>query len=334
MDILEILSILAGLSLLGFALFDIFMTVLVIGGGAGVQSGFVADRIWRFALRLHDYNSDRSHSLLRAVGPSVVLLALVIWVLELCLGWALIFVARAFEQPEAVTFLDRLVFAGKAIIGRSGNTPELTTLDGGWEIVNSIAGTSGVVIVSVGLAYVLPILGAVAHSRSVAALISTLGNTPEDLRELMEDCREDQFQLHLVSLVAAISLTAERHRSYPVLHYFHSKDPHASLAPAITKIAIFLQRDRQGAKMVDPAVARPLNRAILNLLEALGRMGLTRYARDDEEIDENAMSEIIIDPLASPPNDGEPSEGWLKAYVKYDGWSWEKFFDTEGDRTA
>ncbi|UWQ77062.1 hypothetical protein [Leisingera sp. M658] len=144
----------------------------------------------------------------------------------------------------------------------------------------------------------------------------------------MQDCQEDQFQLQLVSLVAAISLTAERHRSYPVLHYFHSMDPHASLAPAIAKIAIFLQRHRQGAQEVDPAVARPLNRAILNLLEALGRMGLTRYANDERGIDEEVFSEIVIDPLASSPNDREPSEAWLKAYVKYDGWAWEKFFHT------
>lgn len=324
---LDVLSMLLGISVLSFALFDIFMTVLIIGGGAGIQSGFLADRLWRFALRCHDYESDRSHSLLRAVGPVVVLLALAIWVVELCLGWALIFVAQAFKSPDAVDFLDRLVFAGKAIVGRSGNVPELETLDGVWTVMNSIAGTSGVIIVSVGLAYVLPILAAVAHSRSVAASISTLGNTPDDLRALMQDCRADQFQLHLISLVTAISLAAERHRSYPVLHYFHSKDPHASLAPAVAKVAIFLKRDSQGAQTVDPAVARPLNRAILNLLEALGRMGLTRYAQDDNNIDGSALAVIVIDPLAAPPNDGEPSEDWLKAYVRYDGWPWEKFFD-------
>lgn len=323
MTVLEVLSICAGIAVLGFALFDIFMTVLIIGGGAGVQSGFLADRLWRIALRWHDYDSDLSHSLLRAVGPLVVLLILATWVIQLCLGWALIFLPRAFKSSENIDFLDRLTFAGKAIIGRSGNAPELETLDGFWTVVNSVAGTSGVIIVSVGLAYVLPILGAVAHNRSVAASVSTLGNTPDDLKSLMQDCRQDQFQLHLISLVAAISLSAERHRSYPVLHYFHSKDPHASLAPAIAKVAIFLKRDRQGDQAVDPAVARPLNRAILNLLEALGRMGLTRYAQDDPLVEESDLSAIIIDPLAAPPNDGEPSDNWLKAYVRYDGWNWE-----------
>lgn len=47
-----------------------------------------------------------------AVGPLIVLFTLAIWFIELCLGWALIFGAQAFKEPDSVGFLDRLVFAG------------------------------------------------------------------------------------------------------------------------------------------------------------------------------------------------------------------------------
>lgn len=320
---MTVLFSLLGAALILFTLFDVFKTVFMIGGGAGPQSGFLADRAWRRALRFHDPERERSHSRMRSAGPLIVLMILMVWTFELVLGWALVFPATAFEEPDSHVFADRLLFATTAVVGRAGNTPPLAVDGDGWEILHSLAGLTGVFILSVGIAYVLPILGAVAHKRSVAAKIHTLGDSVADMLALGRTSGGSSFELHLVALVGEIGLTAERHRAYPVLHYFHSHDRHAALAPAVAKIALLLQEDLEDVDKVDPTVRIPLERAIANLLGAVSAMGLSRYARDVPDLDDSAMDGIELDP-SSPggAHDGAIPTRWLEAYVRFDGWQW------------
>ena len=322
-DALAGASIALGALLVLATLVDVFMTVFMIGGGAGPQSRVLADRAWRLALRVHSPRSARSHSWLRAAGPLILLLVLLAWVLELTLAWALVFVPRAFVSSGDVDFLDRLEFGAKAVIGRTGNSPALSVAGDGWESVQALAGLSGVTLVSVGLAYVLPILGAVAHKRSIAATIHTLGDGVDEMRALGRTRGGSSFELHLVSLIPSISLCAERHRSYPVLHYFHSRDRHAALAPAIAKVALLTRGDLDEADKVDATVVMPLDRAIANLLDALCTMGLERYAEDLGRLDDG-LEAIRLEPWSASSSAPVPTTGWLEAYVAFDGWSWEE----------
>lgn len=332
---ISLLSIGAGVAIVSFAIVDVFMTVFMIGGGAGPQSALVADMQWRFALRFHKPESERSHFLLRAVGPLIVLAIVACWVIELCLGWALIFVPKAFEAPTDIEFSDRYVFAASAIIGRSANSPSLEVAGEGWEMLNSVAGTTGVIIVSVSLAYVLPVLAAVAHKRSIATTINTLGRSVDDMLKLSRTPGGSSFELYLVSLVAELSLCAERHRCYPVLHYFHSKDLHASLAPAVAKIVQLLQSDLSNTNSVDATVTTPLGHAISNLFEALGRMGLTDFVKrlDDKRLTHLEPIEMVS--VSVSETEPTPSLDWAEAYVRFDGWNWEQAVhrsDASGDR--
>ncbi len=321
MNLLSFLSITIGLILLLAILADIFVTVFVIGGGAGPQSGWVADRAWRLALRVHNPASKLSHSIMRGVGPAILLLALLLWVLELTLCWSLIFVSEAFIAPSGgVNFGDRVMFAAQTIIGRGGNRPPLETVDGVWEFAHSIAGLTGVMIVSLGLAYVLPILGAVAHKRSIAAQIHTLGANVDEMRKLAREGLDETFNLHLIALTPAVALSAERHRSYPVLHYFHSSQPHASLAPAVAKIALLMNEDMPNH---NPAAVTPLGRSLQDLLGALENMGLGKFAEDKCNMKSDAVSEVGIEPLEKDQRP-IPTLDWFRAYVQFDGWNWEE----------
>lgn len=323
MSILTIISICLGVALLLFTWFDLFMTVFMIGGGAGPQSRLVADRSWRLALRLHSPGSDTSHSFMRAVGPTIVLLALATWVLELIIGWALIFGAEIFMEPWKVSIGDRLIFAGKSIVGRSGNSPALKVDQGMWEAIQSFAGLSGVVIVSVGLAYVLPILASVAHKRSIAATMHSLGDGVDDMVDLAKTGDGGSISDQLIAMIPGIALCAERHRSYPVLHYFHSQDPHAALAPAIAKIALLLKSDLSDVPTIDRTVSKPLAHAIHNLIDAFSGLGLKRYALQEDTIDKDKLGELNINPRTPPPDNRMPETEWLKAYVQFDGWDWD-----------
>jgi len=163
----------------------------------------------------------------------------------------------------------------------------------------------------------------VAHKRSIAAKIHTLGDGVADMLELGRTPGGSSFELHLVALVDQIVLTAERHRAYPVLHYFHSDNRHAALAPAIAKIALLLQEDLSDVDKVDRTVRVPLERAIANLLGAISAMGLARYACDMPDLEDWNMATIELDPAAAGgAHEGAVPRRWLEAYVRFDGWDW------------
>ena len=327
---ISLLSIASGAALIAWTYVDVLQTVLVIGGGAGVQSRRIGDRSWRLALRLHDPSSERSHSFMRAVGPLIVLGVLAAWVLELTLGWALVFVPEAFAAssvpPDGVGFVDRLQFAAKAVIGRAGNGPLLEVSSDGWESVHALAGLTGVVIVSVGLAYVLPILSSVAHKRSVATTTHTIAEALEGVRAAGRTRRGGPLEHHLVTLMPAISLATERHRAYPVLHYFHAYEPAPALAPAMARLVPLLRAELRAAgegdaDALDPAVVRPLARTIASLLDALCRLGLDDYAEDHPGEAGTPSAPVDGEPAFDAADGGLPGEAWMSAYVRYDGWS-------------
>jgi len=323
---LETVSVLCGLLLILWTYLDVLQTVLVIGGGAGVQSRRLGDGLWRLSLRLHDPSSERSHSLMRATGPLIVLCVLALWVFELTLGWALVFVPEAFAVPAGVDFLDRLQFATRTVIGRAGNAPSLEVAGNGWESVHGIAGLTGVVIVSVGLAYVLPLLSSVAHKRSVATTVHTLAETLEGMRDAGLSRRSSPVEHHLVTLMPAISLTTERHRAYPVLHYFHAHERPPALAPAMARLVPLLRAELRAVQGpdgpgLDPAVVRPVSRTIASLAEALCQLGVERYALERPEVETPPDPSIDGTPGFDAVDAGLPSDEWMRAYVRYDGWN-------------
>jgi hypothetical protein len=310
------ITTLIGVSLLMWTVADIFSTVLVIGDGAGRQSGRLADLMWKSALRFHDPQSRRSHRRLRCVGPLIVLVILVIWVGQIILSWALVFGPTAFVNRD-VSFGDRFVFAGRTVAGRGGNTPRLEASSGLWEVVHGMAGLSGVTIISIGLAYVLPVLRGVAEKRAVAVRINALGNSVSAMQEMVERAPDGgDIDLHLLAITTAVAQTAEVQRAYPVLHYFHSSDVHAALAPAIARVSLLVGTGLPPAPKVDATVIEPLAAVVGGLLDGIAEMGL-----DEQDKQARASSERRSDDGARTPSLAEHSR--LRAYVEFDGWSWD-----------
>jgi hypothetical protein len=272
--------------------------------GAGPLSGRLAKLMWRLYLRLHQRGSRRSHSMLRAAGPVIMFTIILSWVAVLIIAWALIFVPDAFAKPSAVSFWDRLVFSSKAILGRGGNSPALKASNTVWEFARGFAGLSGVTMVTLALAYILPIRSAVVQKRKLALTISTLGDTRRAMMQLKAGVPEgDSFELHLIALVPMVALTVENHRAYPILHYFHSSDRRTALPLAIASLVAFLEEDHPDAPAIDRSVTEPLGRVLVNLFKEFASLGLPGHEGALER-DERPL----------------PTKEAVRAYVKYDGW--------------
>nr|MDQ3399139.1 potassium channel family protein [Deinococcota bacterium] len=222
---MSILILLAGIFLVALVAFDMIVTTLVLSSGGGPLTGKVSDWLWKLALKRHA--RAPSHRALSRVVWVMLLLVLALWALLLLTGWSLIFTAYGSAvvnstTGEAAGFWSRVYFAGYAFItlGVGDYRPQGPL----WQLATVMAAINGFSAVTLTLAYLIPIVSAGVEKRQLAASISGLGRSPQDM--LLRAWNGTDFSLltpYMVSFASNINLHAQRHLAYPVLHYFHSE---------------------------------------------------------------------------------------------------------------
>jgi hypothetical protein len=107
-----------------------------------------------------------------------------------------------------------------------------------WRIVTSVAGFTGLFLVTLAITYLISVVSAVVARRAVAVHIHALGTTAVEIVAGAWTGRDFSaaFVQHLVSLTAELATVAEQHLAYPILHYFHSRNPRASAPVAVARI--------------------------------------------------------------------------------------------------
>jgi hypothetical protein len=295
------LSITLGVALVLVGIADLLATVIWINAGQGWVTGFVGSSIWSGALRLHDPGSDRSHRLLSAVGPLILVVTVALWYLFVVAGWTLFFVPQSFSEP--VDLWGRVGFAFGSVVGLS---VDLTLASPLWETAATVARFTGIWIATLGLAFLIPIVGAVAQRRQLAASIHSVGTDPEEILALERESAEGFLNLHMLAWIPELTLTTERHVTYPVLHYFHSPSRVSALPAAVTMAAILLDQDFPPDSKVDRSVTQPLGNAIRHLLDTLHK----GYPGEDED-------------TVTDKDEAAVSRSELEEYLRRDGWDWQ-----------
>ena len=77
---------------------------------------------------------------------------------------------------------------------------------------------------------------------------------------------------HLVSLSSTLTLSAQQHLAYPVLHYFHSAEPSTAAAPSLRALSdalLLLQHGVAPDVRLSPAAVVPLDRSLDTYLGTL-----------------------------------------------------------------
>jgi hypothetical protein len=111
------------------------------------------------------------------------------------------------------------------------------------------------------------VASAAAERRQLAGYISSLGRTPEGIVIAAWTGRTfGVLSQHLVSLTPMVLLSAQRHLTYPVLHYFHSPSERTSVAVSYVLLDEALTLLRWG---VAPE-ARPDGAAVTTMAEGVG----------------------------------------------------------------
>lgn len=249
---------LTGTALLVVAVVDLLWTALWADGSAGPVARGVMRGTWGGVRRL---GHGRSRTLSLA-GPVILAATLFVWVGLMWLGWTLLFAAEPeslidTRADEPVHWTGRLYFVAYTMF-TMGNG-DFTPRDGFWQVVTSFTAASGMLFVTLGASYVISVLGAVAQKQAFASSVLGLGRRAEAVVKGAWDGESlHALDLPLSNLGSQLGLLVHQHKSYPVLHYYHSARAADASALAVAVFDEALTLLRFGV----PEAVRP-NRVLL-----------------------------------------------------------------------
>ncbi len=224
-SLLPMLLLTLGVVLLLLAALDALWTTMWVNGGGGPISGRMAGALWWGLRRTTWKGRDWPLSL---AGPVILVAVVLTWVALLWAGWTLVFssdpAALSYSSTgERPDWAGRVYFAGYALftLGIGNVVPER----GAWEVVTAVASGSGFLFITLGISYVISVLGAVVTGRAFAGSVGGLGGDAEEIvLRAWDGERYTGLTLPLVSISTQLNVLTQQHLAYPVLHYYHARD--------------------------------------------------------------------------------------------------------------
>ena len=221
-----------GALLVLLTILDLLWTTLWVDGGAGPLSRWATRGLWR-GLRAVGGGSR----LFSLAGPLALVATLLLWIAMLWAGWTLVFAGGEpslldTRADEPIDWTGRAWFAAYTLftVGNGDFTP----VDGPWQIAAALTAASGMTFVTFAVSYVLSVLSAVASKRSFASGVTGLGESAEEY--VLSGWDGQTFHAldrPLASAGSELDRLADQHRTYPILHYYHSGRAEAAAALAV-----------------------------------------------------------------------------------------------------
>jgi hypothetical protein len=263
-----------GVVLLVVVVVDLLWTTLWADGGAGPVASRLSNVLWRALRRM-----GRSRStVVSLAGPVVLTATLVTWVVLLWAGWTFVFAGvenslRATSDAIDVTWPGRIYFVAYAMF-TMGNG-DYIPVGGFWQIAAALTTASGMLLVTLAVSYVLSVLGAVAQKRSFAGTVQGFGETGSAIVRSGWNGRDlHDLDLPLSSLAADASSLADKHKTYPILHYYHSQTSENASALAVAALdeALTLIRyGTDGERLYNGAVVENTRSSLNSYLKTLNK---------------------------------------------------------------
>ena len=328
---MSVLLLILGFALLAIVSSDVMVTTLTVQGG-GFLTNRVSSWLWHHATLIHKHNNN--HRLLSGAGLLLIVGITVLWFFLTWIAWSLIFcsfsdaIVNSSNQQPASTW-GRIYFTAYTIttLGRGDYLPNATV----WHLLTGLAAANGFFLVTLSIAYFFPVVSAATQKRALAVYITSLGGTADQiLTNAWNGKNFGNLDQHLINISPLITDLGEKHLTYPVLHYFHTKERSRCLPLSISALDEALTLLDYGIRAdcrLDPAAFNSVRRANAAFLKTLKSAYL-----------EPSQEEPVHSPLKLLRTHGIPTveeyhfyrstkqinqrRRLLLALVENDGWDW------------
>lgn len=228
---MNILLFIVGIVITLITTYDMISTILSPRG-----AGFIADRvsrgIWRFCLLVTHKNGR--NKFLNIIGPALLIIIVLTWIVLLWLGNTLIVYSDAealwssSNNTYITGFVEKMYFTAY-VLSSMGNG-DYTPGNDFWMLYTGFISYTGVVFISLGISFLIPVVDAITLKRQVSLRIHQLGKTPREIIERYEENNFKELLEVLTTLEPSLLKLAQFHLAYSVIHYFHSDNLYESLS--------------------------------------------------------------------------------------------------------
>ena len=331
-EVWDVLAIVVGAALVLFVAVDAFTTTLTVGAGAGPMTDAVTRAAWRLCLAVHRRNRDRSW--LRFAGPVLLLLTVLLWVLVLWAGWSLMLLGSGAVESsstgQTAGVVDVIYYAGFTLFTLGVGDFVATTP--AWRVLTAVASYNGLFLITLGITYLLSVVGAAVGRRALALRIRSLGHSSGEIvaRGWTGQSFSSAFVQQLVAVSGEVATLAEQHLAYPVLHYFHTDARHTASSLAIAQLddAMLLLREGVAAgARPDQSVTAPVQELVGRYLTTVSRSVVvgrseTPPAPSLAELTAAGLPVVATAEFTEAVTRQGDRRRELMRLVDNDGWSW------------
>lgn len=230
--------LIGGLAVVIFVSVDILWSTISTKGG-GPLTMAVTTGCWKVA-RVSFRFVIRRHRVLESSALVTMVVTFLVWVAGIWLGWTMVFSADAqlviYQMTdEPAVWTDRFYFAGMVLL--TLGTGDVVAGGSGWRMLSMVASFNGLVVITLTITYLMSVISAAIEKRKLALSIDALGGSAREILKSGWDgsgfgALDDKLQL----IADDLMMHAERHLAYPVLQFFHPKNPWASLPVSVAKL--------------------------------------------------------------------------------------------------
>lgn len=337
----------AGFVLLALIIFDIYATVLHSSARYGPVGESLNRSVWRLtravAFRLSRPNR---HRLLNMVGPLLLPLLIVVYIVLLIMAFALVYYPHipggftyGVSHPEP-GWVDAFYFSGVTLttVGYGDVMPRTTPL----RFLALFEAASGLVVISLAITYMLTVYAALERKRAVAvSLYHQAGQGADVAGFIAHHFVEGRFyglRDALRTVTRDLQGLLESHIDHPVIHYFHPVEVYKStprvlflLLETCTVIRAALDREQNEDLRNYPEV-RTLDAGVRHVLEQLvdsldleRRVQIRKPTRPEAAEDEARWGRRYEQTLARLKESGiktreHPERGWEEYRAQREEW--------------
>lgn len=334
---------LLGLVFVVIVIVDLLWTTVAAGSGAGPFTIRLGNVLRQLAPR---GSTTRHHRFLQVLGVGITIALVGAWIALLLLGWFLVFNSAPDAVVDATTGEPADQWARVYYTGFTIFTLGVGDYVAGgplWQVATVAATGTGLALITLAITYLVSVTASVTQRRRLAQQISALGETPtEIMRVAWNGDQLEGLDITLQLLMSDIAEVTQRHLAFPMLHYFHSFERNAAIAPGLAVVDELLMVLEHGVRpdkrlpaltthQVRHGIAQLLSLTIgttksssgrvsgtpppLPALEDLRRFGIPLV---DDEVWRNS-----VESLAS-------RRQRLSDFLAVDGWDWPSVWESPG----